>query len=303
MNKRLHIIHSGLLAILLAVGSGCGDNGTPLDEAGGNGLMTFNVLHPREAAGATSRVTSTAFENGDRVGLFISRQDAPLEVSGNYVNNAALTFNGSEWTPDRPVYWDGGSYDIYAYYPRMNSVSSVDNLPFSVSLDQNDPGSADRLGGYEASDFLWAERNGVTAGDGTVHLIFAHRMSRVVVRLVKDDGYEGDIPDDAVVRIHGTTPAATIDLEAGVVTKDPRGTEGIITARRLSPGLYAAIVVPQRLEYNRPLVEVIADDVSYLYSMRFVFRSGMEHTLTVVLTKNPEQSKIEIGGEIEGWSE
>ncbi|WP_300813173.1 fimbrillin family protein [uncultured Bacteroides sp.] len=303
MNKRLHIIHSGLLAILLAVGSGCGDNGTPLDEAGGNGLMTFNVLHPREAAGATSRVTSTAFENGDRVGLFISRQDAPLEVSGNYVNNAALTFNGSEWTPDRPVYWDGGSYDIYAYYPRMNSVSSVDNLPFSVSLDQNDPGSADRLGGYEASDFLWACQMGASAGDAPVSLQFAHRMSRMLIRLVKGEDFEGEMPADAEVYIHNTVPEATIDLSVGIVTRNPYGTRQSIRALSMGNHTYSAIIVPQRLDNRQPLVEVIMKGVSYLYESKFVFKQGIQHSVQLVVSKNPEQIKIEVGGELENWDE
>ena len=283
---------------IIAACSLTGLGGCSRDEAPGTEIVRFDISYP-----AASRVSDGAFEEGDQVGIFMKETERPLEVSGNPLNNEPLTCNEGEWTPRRTLHWDEGVYDVVGYYPYRERVESVTDLPFSVALDQSTEGDDGTPGGYEASDFLWAERNGVTAGDGTVHLIFAHRMSRVVVRLVKDDEYEGDIPDDAVVRIHGTTPAATIDLEAGVVTKDPRGTEGIITARRLSPGLYAAIVVPQRLEYNRPLVEVIADGVSYLYSMRFVFRSGMEHTLTVVLTKNPEQSKIEIGGEIEGWSE
>ena len=41
----------------------------------------------------------------------------PLQVGGNYVNNASLTYNGTEWTPTRPIYWNDGSYDVYAYYP------------------------------------------------------------------------------------------------------------------------------------------------------------------------------------------
>lgn len=99
MNKKLHILQAGLLAVLLGIGSGCTESNTPITETENNDLMTFRILHPRQASGTDTKVTSTAFENGDRVGLFITRQDAPLEVSGNYVNNSALTFNGSQWTP------------------------------------------------------------------------------------------------------------------------------------------------------------------------------------------------------------
>jgi hypothetical protein len=30
-------------------------------------------------------------------------------------------------------------------------------------------------------------------------------------------------------------------------------------------------------------------------------KPGMRHTITVTLDKNPEQTKIDIGGSIEGW--
>lgn len=296
MNKKLHILTAGLMTVLLAVGSGCNDDATPVSQTEKNDLMTFNVLHPRQAASGT-KVTSTAFESGDRVGLFITRQDAPLEVSGNYVNNAALTFDGSQWTTEKPVYWDGGTYNIYAYYPQTSPVTSVDDLPFSVAIDQN------AAGGYEASDFLWATQQNATASDTPVSLQFAHRMSRMLIRLVEGEDYEGELPADAEVYIHNTVPEATIDLSAGVVTRDDYGTRQSIRAQSLGNHTYAAIIVPQRLDNRQPLVEVIMKGVSYLYESKFVFKPGVQHSVQQVITKNPEQVKIEIGGELEKWDE
>lgn len=296
MNKKLHILTAGLMTVLLAVGSGCNDDATPVSQTEKNDLMTFNVLHPRQAASGT-KVTSTAFESGDRVGLFITRQDAPLEVSGNYVNNAALTFDGSQWTTEKPVYWDGGTYNIYAYYPQTSPVTSVDDLPFSVATDQN------AAGGYEASDFLWATQQNASASDTPVSLQFAHHMSRMLIRLVEGEDYEGELPADAEVYIHNTVPEATIDLSAGVVTRDDYGTRQSIRAQSLGNHTYAAIIVPQRLDNRQPLVEVIMKGVSYLYESKFVFKPGVQHSVQLVITKNPEQVKIEIGGELENWDE
>lgn len=296
MNKKLHILTAGLMTVLLAVGSGCNDDTTPVSQTEKNDLMTFNVLHPRQAASGT-KVTSTAFESGDRVGLFITRQDAPLEVSGNYVNNAALTFDGSQWSTEKPVYWDGGTYNIYAYYPQTSPVTSVDDLPFSVATDQH------VAGGYEASDFLWATQQNASASDTPVSLQFAHRMSRMLIRLVEGEDYEGELPADAEVYIHNTVPEATIDLSAGVVTRDDYGTRQSIRAQSLGNHTYAAIIVPQRLDNRQPLVEVIMKGVSYLYESKFVFKPGVQHSVQLVITKNPEQVKIEIGGELENWDE
>ena len=64
---------------------------------------------------------------------------------------------------------------------------------------------------------------------------------------------------------------------------------------------YAAIIVPQRLDNRQPLVEVIMKGVSYLYESKFVFKPGIQHSVQLVVSKNPEQIKIEIGGELENW--
>jgi hypothetical protein len=65
---------------------------------------------------------------------------------------------------------------------------------------------------------------------------------------------------------------------------------------------YAAIIVPQRLNNRQPLVEVVMKGVSYLYESRFLFKPGIQHNVLLVVSKNPEQIKIEIGGEIEDWN-
>ena len=55
--------------------------------------MTFNVVHPAQR----KRVTGDAFENGDRVGLFVHATDALLEIGGNLANNEPLTCGGDVW--------------------------------------------------------------------------------------------------------------------------------------------------------------------------------------------------------------
>ena len=288
------------MTVLLITGNGCTGNEASLPPTEDDNRMTFNVMHPHQTV-ASSRATSTAFENGDRVGLFITRQDTPLEVSGNYVNNATLTFNGSQWNTEKPVYWDGGTYNIYAYYPQVTPVTSVDNMPFSVSTNQNSSGNTDKLSGYEASDFLWAIKQNASASNTAVSLQFSHRMSRMLIRLVKSEDYEGDLPEDAEVYIHNTVPQATIDLSAGVATRDVYGTRATITARQMSDFTFSAIVVPQRVENRMPLIEVIMKGVSYIFESTFQFKPGTEHLVNLVISDNPDKVKIEIGGEIQDW--
>ena len=157
--------------------------------------------------------------------------------------------------------------------------------------------------GTISMDFLWATDQNVTASDSPVSLSFKHRMSKMVVRLMKGKDYDGDIPEDAEVYIHNTVPSATIDLSVGIVTRNTHGTAQTIKAKKVNKTQYTAIVVPQRLTNQVPLVEVVMKGVSYMVESKFVFKPGIQHMLSVTISKNPEQVKIEIGGEIEDWED
>lgn len=178
--------------------------------------MTFSVIHP----GQKSRVTDTDFENGDKIGLFVGETDKPLEIGGNLVNNEALTCNGGSWSASRTLYWDAGTYNAYAYYPYISPVTSIEDLPFSVKTDQSGVDEATGMDGYEASDFLYAQTKGVSASNSPVSLKFKHIMSKLTIRLVKGEDFEGDMPQNAEVYVHNTVPEATIDLSAGVATRE-----------------------------------------------------------------------------------
>lgn len=283
-----------LSAMAALVMSGCTKSDDEITPA--SNQMQFAAEYP------TTRATVSAFEAGDAMGVYVSQYDgevaAPLQVSGNYANNVKSTFDGSKWVNSPAIYWADGKFDVFAYYPYDNPAS-VDEYKFSVALDQSTAETADALSGYEASDFLWAKATGISKMDA-VPLTFKHRMSKVVINLIKGEDYEGDIPAEAVVRIHNTVPAAVIDLATGVVTKNGYESAKSITTKKVSDGVYTAIVVPQRLENKLPLIEVLSHGVSYLVESKFVFRGGTQHTINLTLNNNPDKVKIEIGGELEG---
>lgn len=255
--------------------------------------MEFAFSHPS----AQSRATETAFEQGDAVGLYVTDASKTLEVSGNTVNNEALTFNGSAWTTTRPLYWNRGTYNVYAYYPYRPEVTSVTDMEFSVATDQRASGK-----GYEASDLLFASAQGVEASASPVVLQFRHIMSKLTVRLVKGEDFKDEIPDDATVYIHNVATEATVDFESGVATRVPGAVGRTVAARKASATRYSAIVVPQRMANRGPLIEVVMKGVSFLYEGKMHFRPGVHHMVSVVVDKNPEQVKIEIGGEIVNWN-
>ena len=291
-----HIISGIGFALALLALVACADDNEPQYKDARHTPMTFEVTHPSQ-----TRATATNFEGGDRIGLYVAQADAPLEIGGNLVNNEALTYNGSRWTAAHTLYWDEGTYNAYAYYPYIQGVSSIDDQPFSVATDQSTAKTATALGGYEASDLLFATSKGIKASASPINLTFKHIMSKLKIRLVKGEDFEGEMPTTAQVYVHNTVPTATIDLQAGMATRYVKGTQQTITAHQDDDYVFSAILVPQRVENRQPLVEVVMKGVSYMYESKFVFKPGVEHLVNLIITNNPDNVKIEIGGEVENW--
>ena len=259
--------------------------------------MTFLVSHPGQA----TRATETSFEQNDKIGLYVADAKAQLEIGGNLVNNEALTYDGSNWAAARTLYWDKGTYTAYAYYPYIENVSNITDQPFSIALDQSTAKSKETLGGYEASDLLFATSKNISASASPIPLNFKHIMSKLKIRLIKGEDFEGDMPTTAQVTIHNTVPTATIDLQAGVATRYVKGTRKSIIAHQDDETSYSAIIVPQRIENRMPLIEVVMKGVSYLFESKFLFKPGTEHLVNLIISDNPDQVKIEVGGEIKNW--
>lgn len=239
---KIHLIIYIALALTAVGMTSCSEETLPTDKpTDSKGIeMKLLMTHP----GSKTRATATDFEAGDKTGVFVTLADKPLQVGGNVVNNEALTFIDDEWKAAKKLYWDEGKYNVYAYYPYISSVSSIEDQPFSISLDQSKEKTATALGGYEASDLLYATSKGVVASEEPVHLTFKHIMSKLTIRLIKGEDFEGEMPINAIVYVHNTVPEATIDLQAGVATRNAKATRKTIIAHHDDDYLYSAIVVP-----------------------------------------------------------
>lgn len=299
--KNVSLIYVTLSCVLAAYG--CSGKYVPDDDRSGE--IRFSLEYPgaTEYANAAkcsgvTKASAEGFVSGDVVGLYMTEYEdgkaAALNISGNAVNNETLTFDGVAWSPARKIWWTVGIlYDAYGYCP-AGEPSSVAEYPFRIAEDQTVDGA------YESSDFLWAKAAGVRYSQ-TVALKFSHRMSRVVINLLKGDGFEGDLPDNLSVRIHGVVADALVNLGTGSVVADARASKVTVTARHQSSGTYVAILVPQSLTSRQPLVEIQCDGVSYLVEGRMIFRSGVQHQLNITLGSNPDKVRVDVGGEVLDW--
>ena len=247
-----------------------------------------------------SKATETEFESGDRFGIYAVeyKEDAPLplQLSGNWANNSMALYNGTNWSISPVIWWNNASkLDVIAYYPYNSNPNSVDNYLFTIEEDQ-------RESGFTLSDLMWAKAKGAERSAGAVALNFRHKLSRLDIKLIRGDDFEGDIPADAVVRVMGTVSSAIMDMESGGIEKNPQGKEITITAHQRDVGEYSAIIVPQKILNQIPLVEILVNNVSYLVSSRFIFEEGVRHTLNITLNSDPNKILITIGGGIEDWN-
>lgn len=243
-----------------------------------------------------TRATSSGFEIGDKIGVFVVPEGGILLPYGNVVNNALYTYDGAQWLASGKYYWNEGKNNVYAYYPYSSELAETEAYTFKVSADQT---SSE---GYSQSDFLWAMAEGQQAGTAPVSLKFSHVLSRVLVEIVKGDDYEGELPDDMNVTLHNTVTLANIDLSNGGACKDAYAAAESIKMQKISDSTYAAVVVPQNITTRRPLVEVVMGNVSYLMEGTISFKQMYQHTITVVVTENPQQAEINIGGGIGNWN-
>lgn len=243
-----------------------------------------------------TKATAENFEAGDKVSVWAveyTTDEAPeLQIGGNYLNNEVLTYDGSKWT-GRTMYWSEKSCDFYAVYPSIQP-SSVDSYIFEIAADQNSPRTEEALGGYDASDLLFAKTEDVKREDGKVSLKFKHMMSKCVVNVVKGPKFEGVLPEDIAVHIYNTVTTADLNLANGSIEKYALGNRNTITMKKISADKFEAIVIPQNIERRTPLIEISMGGIAYLLEYSLSFKPGYQHTINLTVNTSPDQEKIEI---------
>lgn len=291
-----------ILAVAALLMASC-ENSTVEPQA----VVNPETISVEASVGSATRVTGTHFDEGDCFGLFAVEYTedgrvAELQPSGNYLNNEAMTLTNGIWQGQRTLYWSDAPCDFYGIYP-YRDLQSVENVLLEIATDQSTESTDEALGGYEASDIMWAKSERVAREDGAVVLKFEHMMSRLVVNIERGPSYEGELPEEIVVSVYNTATTALVDWKRGSLEKYHNSPTKTIKMHRVDGDSFEAIVVPQFIERSTPLIEVTMEGIAYLLETDMSFRPGKQHTITVTLNTSPDQEKIEINidGEIDNW--
>ena len=244
---------------------------------------------PINIATTLTRATDSAFEQGDKVGIFVVNEPNSLAASGNHADNTGFTYAGATWNPDTPIYWldQTTKADFYCYYPYAENASTTAHS-FATKADQS------TLENYKASEFLWGKTTGVTPTEEAVNITTNHTFSNALVILKPGDGFTEATLAAATksVKICGVKTGATINLATGVATANGNATE---VTPYLDGAQYRALIVPQATAEGA-LIVVTVGGVDYTLSRSMTFKANKQHKFTVTLNKVNNGVNVGIGG-------
>ncbi len=228
-----------------------------------------------------TRATEVNFENGDRIGLTMTK----VNGTESYASNTPLTFDGTVFTGDLLWYTDAYSEsDIYAYYPYNEEGTPA---TFSVETDQT--------AGIGGSDLMAASKSGVLPTLNAVSMVFKHQMTKIVINIDNQTGEE-----ISEVLIKNSIPTANIDIANLTATADAAAAAADIKAwARTSGSEYNAIIVPQTAALNLTVSLQTTIMSQPLASMEL--KAGGQYTIDVRILS--DGMKVTASGEIENWTD
>ena len=223
---------------------------------------------------AVTRVNDGGFCNGDGMGIYIVDYKAgtpgTLQQSGNRADNVCYTYDEAnrKWNSDYDVYWKDfhTHIDVYGYYPYANP-ESIDNYTFNVQRDQSSATADGKMGGYEASDFLWGKLSDVAPTSTALRLLLRHRMSSACVKLLKGEGFTESEWEGMDKTVFATNLArkASINMTDGTV-KVAGDVESSATIPSQVNDEWRAIIVPQTVPADTTLFSITIGGAPYKFA-------------------------------------
>lgn len=255
----------------------------------------------------TTKVTNTAFEKGDKMGLFATTASNSLKGK-RYIDNLTLEYTeGTTLVPKRAVFYPEGdvSLNFISYHPYLadGTAAGTSVIPVSVYADQSNAKNR------SLSDFLVAQTSGVTGSDKAVPLKYQHKLSKLAITLTpdKDTPIEQLKKDNPRIIVTGIKTAADYDLESGTFsnlgeTKDIISSgEWIIKDGKLTGKEF--IIIPQTLNGNEQ--SFVMDWNGDIYSCAIPDMetgSSTQCPIDIATMQNSNKTLNCFAGEISDWS-
>ena len=306
--KTRDIVSYATLAVAALAMAGC-EKSNDMPQESGPG-------HPAEIRFAPAivpltRATSTAFEEGDAVGIYcVESTDDPAAaiVGERYIDNKQLTMTAGTLTGTTPCFWPTeytGPSDFYAYFPYNEKGLSGDKQSYeiSVALDQSDDEA------FRTSDHMLARAQNTARTEKAIPLDFKRLMSLLDFVLLPGTGYD-DVDGilAAEVQVMNMAQVANVDFVTGEVSSP--AIKANITPHgsfRASDGKAVgveAIVPPQHVDTRSYLFNVRIGERNFRCTTdkELTFEAGRRYTFTLTINRAAAGGEVALSPTIEDWT-
>ena len=222
-----------------------------------------------------TKATQTAFEQGDAIGVTITRSE------GAYATNEKMVFDGSVFSGSLKWYAEGTEgATVAAYYPYAATVPAS----FTVQADQS--------AGVSASDFIAGIKEGVLPSAHAVTVPFKHKLSLLVLNVINNSQGE-----PAAIAMEGAKLTAKIAADF-TATVDEAAAPGSVVAAKVSEGKYVLVVPPQTVSLVATVTTAGGNKLSQALQ-EATLEAGKQYSISMIV--NPDNLIVALSGDIENW--
>lgn len=287
----MRITYKYLLLISSLSLIGCSDElRTDFTKDNGQIPILLRAEYPTE-----TRATDAGFEHGDRMGLFVlDYVDGEVQPIDNepHASNVRFEFDETDNTCKgvTELYWTDANTpaDLIAYYPFQTEISDPTSMEISVERRQDTEGNETTMGGYEASDFLYAKATKVMPTSGAINLVYSHAMAGIRVTLAAGTGFNASEWSqlEKNVTITNVVTIGRINLSNGEVAAGNGNTGSIIPLPYGED--FRAATIPQTISAGTKLFNITVNGQGYSFSKETEFKyiSGKMHSFTITVNNN-----------------
>ena len=250
-----------------------------------NGQST--ITRSATTAGTDGTYT-TAFVAGDQIGIFASGASTAANVKYT-VGSDGIGITGENITINKD-----GEAKFLSYAP-FSATAEADKVSHSVAVDQQEDAA------YNASNFMTAKAENITAANPNVAFTFDPRLALVRVELTGDLGVTTSmVKMNAKTAITWTPSTNTVEAtgEAAAITLHKETTDG-------SNAVFTGFVPAQGFTANTKVLEMTVGDKTYAFTpaANIALTEGKVNKIkvniagtTTVTTENIKFSNLAFGG-------
>lgn len=276
--KLSNLFYVGALSALAL--TSCKSNDDNSEWLGSDGVNFTSYIE-----GLTSRASGSAWDDEDRVGIFMTAgadEFANREYTASAAGNLTPAGQALKWPEE-------GSASFMAYYPYTASLSGK---TYTVNVtDQADPKKIDLLYSNNAADIANGE---------TVNLAFKHQLSQIVINVEKDATIEST--NGLAIAISGMDTQASFDLNDGTLT--PGGNKGNIAMNVNAEGTQAEAIVIPAADLSGAKMTFTLQGMNFDYDVTGTYEAGTKYTYKATLSVLNGQPTVTMGtATIEDWKD